>query len=303
MDLEKMLDKAIKRYSKETKELEFLPKSRFNKNLFPSIGQYDWFSGELLYCLLRYKKPKKIVEISTSSGYSTLFMAMALKKNKQGKIYTFEIDENNQKAARENFKRFEVDDFVESIKGDAKKQIKKIKNLNKADILFLDSEHTADFARWFIKELVMKNTQKESLFHIHDVMPPQARVRKFGGPPWGVTTIHFYRKIIWKLLHIIAGNPVEEEKIVIQKGEGKKLSTYNGNEGTEAVFANKLTAKISPKEYVYLYDIADKYKKTLSSRKYDKFSVGHQDQYGNPFEWNCAMWAYANSIKKAIKLV
>ena len=80
MNIHKVIRRAIEQFGSETESLEFLPENRYNKNMFPTTGQYDWFSGQMLYCLIRYLKPRRILEISTASGYATMFMAMALKK-------------------------------------------------------------------------------------------------------------------------------------------------------------------------------------------------------------------------------
>jgi predicted O-methyltransferase YrrM len=299
--LEDLFDRAIKKYFKETKDLEFLPQNRFNKKMFPSLGQYDWFSGQLLYCLVRYKKPERIVEVSTSSGYSGLFMGLALKKNGFGHLDTFEINKKKAEAAKLNFKYYSLEKFVKVWVGDAKKNLKKVKGIENCDIQFLDSDHTESFARWFIDELVMKNTKKNALFHMHDILPEHAKVRKFDGPPWGINTIHFYRKIVWKLINSLQGVKIEEVSIEIREAKGKELSNYSGNEGTEPLFGNTLTKEMAEKDFVYLYDIADKYKRQLSSRKYDNTAYGTQDKFGNPFEWNGSLWAISSSIKKAYR--
>lgn len=300
--LSNVFDEAIKKYYKETNVLNFLAENRYNKNFFPSGGQYDWFSGQLLYCYIRDKKPKKIIEISTCQGYATLFMAMALKKNGFGKIYTFEINPKSAEIAQNNFKRCKVSEFISIILGDAKETISKVKDLEDIVIYFLDSEHTEEFARWFIEEIVLKSRNKEAIFHMHDIMPLSAEVRKFGGPPWDISTLHFYRRILWRLYNYFFGFRIglENEKLNI-KVRKNGLATYDGNEGSEAAFGNKLVGLMSPSDYVFCYEIADKYKSVLNSRKYDSYTRGHENALGLPTQWNNSLWCYSGALKKVYK--
>ncbi len=99
MGISDLFKKAADDYGHETATLAFLPENRYNRNIFLTQGQYDWLSGQLLYCLVRYLKPKRILEISASSGYSTMFMALALKKNQGGLIFSYELDPKAAKSA------------------------------------------------------------------------------------------------------------------------------------------------------------------------------------------------------------
>lgn len=163
-DIRELFDKAIKSYASETPSLEFLPLARYNKKIFFTTGQYDWFSGQVLYCLIRHLKPVNILEISMSSGYSTLFMAKAIKENNKGMIYTHEIDKKVANKAKEAFKAYNVDNFIKVIIGDAIKTTEKTK-VN-FDLLFLDSLYTKNFARWFIGNFVL---HAEALKQVYDI--------------------------------------------------------------------------------------------------------------------------------------
>ena len=59
--------------------------------------------GKLLNLLIRMNKAKRILEIGTLGGYSTIWMARALPTD--GKIVTLEIDPHHAKVARANIKR------------------------------------------------------------------------------------------------------------------------------------------------------------------------------------------------------
>ena len=61
----------------------------------------EFYRGPLLYALICYLKPKKILEFGTGGGYSTLCMAKALSDSKiDGKIYTIDRVGNKEKISR-----------------------------------------------------------------------------------------------------------------------------------------------------------------------------------------------------------
>lgn len=63
--------------------------------------QLEFYRGPLLYALISFLKPKKILEFGTGGGYSTLSMAKALKDNNiDGKIYTVDRVDNSEKIWR-----------------------------------------------------------------------------------------------------------------------------------------------------------------------------------------------------------
>ena len=80
---------------------------------------------------------KRVVEIGTSSGYSTIWLAMGARAN-GGKVFTHEIDPEKVKIATANFKKAGVNDVITIIEGDAHETIKQHKE--PIDVLFLDAE-------------------------------------------------------------------------------------------------------------------------------------------------------------------
>lgn len=145
--------RAISEHGKEVDAVGFIPELRYDRSVFRSGGQYDWFSGQLLFCLIRNLRPSQVVEISCSSGYSSLFIATALARNQAGTLHTFELSLANASSALKNFHRFGVNHVINLYLGDARKTIRHI-DMQGTDLLFLDSLHTTDFARWYLEELV-----------------------------------------------------------------------------------------------------------------------------------------------------
>lgn len=92
--------------------------------------------GQLLNLLVHLKKPKKILEIGTGIGYSTIWMARALEEN-GSKITTIELLAKRYETALANLKEAGLENRVNIINGDAREIILKIKD--SYDIIFLDA--------------------------------------------------------------------------------------------------------------------------------------------------------------------
>src|SRR3989338_3705005 len=93
-------------------------------------------TGKFLYNLVLISKAKNILEIGTSNGYSTIWLAEAVKHNK-GRVTTIELAEHKVKHATENFMRANLDNVIKIIHGDALVLIPKLKE--KFDFLFIDA--------------------------------------------------------------------------------------------------------------------------------------------------------------------
>lgn len=73
--------------------------------------------GRLLRMLVRMIRPRNILEIGTFSGYSAICMAEGLEPG--GKVYTFEINDEQEEFTRPWIENSPVADRIEFIIGDA----------------------------------------------------------------------------------------------------------------------------------------------------------------------------------------
>jgi predicted O-methyltransferase YrrM len=107
-----------------------------SKNNFSNITKSQ---GEFLSELVSIYKPKSILEIGTSNGYSTLWLLLSLKSNSNlnSKITTVEINENRFKIAKENFSKVDENKQIISINDDVMKFLDN--NHEKFDFIFLDA--------------------------------------------------------------------------------------------------------------------------------------------------------------------
>ena len=73
--------------------------------------------GKLLNLLVRLRGARRILEIGTLAGYSTIWMARGMPAG--GKLTTIEFERKHAEVARANFSRAGVDDRVEILVGAA----------------------------------------------------------------------------------------------------------------------------------------------------------------------------------------
>jgi predicted O-methyltransferase YrrM len=92
--------------------------------------------GKALAEVVRAVKPKRVLEVGTLVGYSTILIARELEDDAE--IVTIEIDEDEAATARQNIREADVKPKVQVIVGDASEIIP---NLNgEFDLVFLDGD-------------------------------------------------------------------------------------------------------------------------------------------------------------------
>jgi predicted O-methyltransferase YrrM len=91
--------------------------------------------ARMLQVIILAAKPKKVLEIGTSIGFSTVMMANMMKEY-GGKIVTIELDEKVAEQAKNNFARQGVDAQIEVIVGDARAIVNNMDQ--KFDLIFQD---------------------------------------------------------------------------------------------------------------------------------------------------------------------
>ncbi|MER8576652.1 O-methyltransferase [Mesorhizobium sp. M1338] len=96
--------------------------------------------GKLLSLLVRIQGAKKVLEIGTLGGYSTVWMARALPVD--GKIVTLELDPLHADVAQSNFERAGVSERVELRVGPALQSLAALgaENAGPFDLVFIDAD-------------------------------------------------------------------------------------------------------------------------------------------------------------------
>jgi len=124
-----------------------------------NVGYYNIpaDTGKFLYNMVLVSKAKNILEIGTSNGYSTIWLAEAAKHSK-GKVTTIEISESKVKMAKENFQRAKLAKIIKIMHGDALKEIPKLRE--KYDFMFIDAIKK-DYIKYL--RLAEKNLKKNAV--------------------------------------------------------------------------------------------------------------------------------------------
>ena len=109
--------------------------------------------GKLLNLMVRMNKAKRILEIGTLGGYSTIWMARALPAD--GKIVTLELDPHHAKVARVNIKRAGLSDVVDMRVGPALDSLETLsgEGAGPFDLIFIDADkpNNPNYLSWAMK--------------------------------------------------------------------------------------------------------------------------------------------------------
>lgn len=155
-------------FSNELINLNLIKKTK-NFGFKLENGSFEYGDAEIYYQIIRKYNPKKIIEIG--SGHSTLIALEAVKKNlflnsTKTSITCIEPFENKW---LENFKINLIRQKIEDLKFDISK------NLNKNDILFIDSSHIInpdnDVLKLYLE--ILPKLKKGVIIHIHDIFTPR----------------------------------------------------------------------------------------------------------------------------------
>ena len=102
-------------------------------------------SAELLSMLVKTQQTKQLLEIGTSTGYSTLWLAKALSQT-QGQMTTLEIDVERSKQAKHHAKIFGLEHLIHFQVVDALDYLKQSSEV--FDFILLDAERDAYVEYW-----------------------------------------------------------------------------------------------------------------------------------------------------------
>ena len=103
-------------------------------------------TGEFLLVLVKAMDARRVLEIGTSNGYSTLWLARAA-RDVGGAVTTVELSELKVTMARRNFARSGLADVIALVNDDAGAVLKRAAN-GSVDLIFLDSERP-EYPGWW----------------------------------------------------------------------------------------------------------------------------------------------------------
>jgi predicted O-methyltransferase YrrM len=112
-------------------------------------------TGIFFSVLLKAIKARRILEVGTSAGFSTLWFADAMGKDHSTRVITIEMNPQKVERALKNFKEAGVDKIIEIKQGIALDLLYKLKG--KFDFVFLDAD-------------------KENIIRYFDIVLPMVRI-------------------------------------------------------------------------------------------------------------------------------
>lgn len=114
----------------EKERMQGLPGEQRLQALHPDAARF-------LYVTALAAKARNIVEVGTSRGYSTLWLALVAQKT-GGKVLTCEIDPARAEEAKTYFEKAGLSDYIEVLVGDARHTLRD--RDEPVDLLFLDAD-------------------------------------------------------------------------------------------------------------------------------------------------------------------
>jgi predicted O-methyltransferase YrrM len=166
-------------------------------------------TGVFYNTLLRATKPKKILEIGTSSGYSTLWFADAIMGQKS-RIITIEENSNKIKIATKNFQKAGVSKIIQIKQGNAKQvlnemlnEFKKAKTKKYFDFVFIDADKEQYL---FYFEVTLQMLKKDGIIAADNIIHPER-----------------FQKHIKKYLAHVRKKP-DVQTVIIPIGNGQQMS-------------------------------------------------------------------------------
>lgn len=125
-------------------------------------GFTDVGTRNLLYCFCVSMKPRRVLEIGTHIGFSSLVIGSALRLNQFGRLLTIEPSEHYRRIARKYLQKASLDDLVEILPGFSYEAAcqKRLREEAPFEIIYLDAAHDYESALYDIQlcsELVSEN--------------------------------------------------------------------------------------------------------------------------------------------------
>ena len=131
-------------------------------------------SALFLAMQVRIQQSKKILEIGTSTGYSTLWLADAAQVT-GGQVTTLEIDENRTQQAKAYAKELQVEQVISFWVGDAQSYLEKCPD--QYDFILLDAERDAYLNYWeYLQNMI---SDQGGVLIVDNVISHSAEVKSF----------------------------------------------------------------------------------------------------------------------------
>jgi predicted O-methyltransferase YrrM len=133
--IESVLREYEQRSAAEMKRMSEMPPAEMAKHIDEFLLPVGPATGQLMNILVKEAKSRTILEIGTSHGYSTVWLAEAARAT-GGKVITLDVHAGKQEYARNALGKAGLASFVEFKLGDARESIASLKD--PIDFVLLD---------------------------------------------------------------------------------------------------------------------------------------------------------------------
>jgi len=139
-------------------------KTRKVKDIAKNSAKNSKF-GKLLYRIIQFYNPKNILELGTSLGISTLYLAKA---EENSKVYTFEGCPETAKIAQQNFEKMDAININTTL-GDFQNTLQEtLKEINTIDLAFIDGNHQETPTITYFKKC-LRYANNDTIFIFDDI--------------------------------------------------------------------------------------------------------------------------------------
>lgn len=132
-------------------------------------------SAEFISLLINTKNATKILELGTSNGFSTLWLAEAVSRTK-GEVISIDIERDRTVKAFDNLKQFNLQSYVELLTYDAGQYL--ADTTQGFDIILLDAERSYYTGYWVDLQRLLR-LNKSSILIVDNVISHQEDVKEF----------------------------------------------------------------------------------------------------------------------------
>lgn len=164
--------------------------------------------------LLKFVKPKNVLEFGCADGLTSAILADTIKRNNlDTKLYCFDIDAPSVERANETLKRYDIN--YECFVHDIFKPLPK--HIDELDMVFIDADHGFVGGKAII-ELLKGRVSKNFVYFVHDIC-------YFSGSenPHGIYSV--YEE--WKA-YLEGEDKIKDLKTILLTGKYMETSMYGG---------------------------------------------------------------------------
>ena len=109
--------------------------------------------GKLLQVIAQIQGAKRILEVGTLGGYSTIWLARAIQDIPNGRVVTLEVNANHAAVAKKNISLAGLEDKVDIVVGAAVESLARLEGSEPFDLIFIDADKPSNpvYLQWSLK--------------------------------------------------------------------------------------------------------------------------------------------------------